>query len=282
MDRTAIFVDAGYLFAAGSLVLAGRKLRRGQCYLENEAFLAFICERAATYSDSLPLLRVYWYDGTAGPPSPAHTKLAYHSNVKLRLGLVNNQGQQKGVDSLIVTDLINLSRNGAIASAVLMSGDEDVRVGVLQAQEYGVRVHLVGIESPDGEGRNLAALLQQEVDSVHHLTKDEVASFLRVEGSLPKAAETPAQQLPEQASGCSDLSDEQIERIILETTKVMEPEQIAEVGEVTGYAVPKQFDGLLLTTASKVLGGIRVPDGSKGRLRSKFLESCRKLHQLKQ
>ena len=65
--------------------------------------------------------------------------------MKLRLGQLNSEGQQKGVDSLIVTDLIELARNKAISDAVVLTGDEDIRVGVQIAQSLGVRVHLLGI-----------------------------------------------------------------------------------------------------------------------------------------
>ena len=51
---------------------------------------------------------------------------------------MNSSGPAKGVDSLIVTDMITLARNGAMSDAVLLSGDEDLRVGVQQAQEFGV------------------------------------------------------------------------------------------------------------------------------------------------
>ena len=33
MDRVAVFVDAGYLFAQGSVALAGQKLPRGRLVL---------------------------------------------------------------------------------------------------------------------------------------------------------------------------------------------------------------------------------------------------------
>jgi uncharacterized LabA/DUF88 family protein len=80
--------------------------------------------------------------------------LAHLDNVKVRLGFVNSVGEQKGVDSLIVTDMIALARNRAVSDAVLVSGDEDLRVGVQQAQEFGVRVHLVGIK-PSGGNQSL-------------------------------------------------------------------------------------------------------------------------------
>jgi hypothetical protein len=40
-------------------------------------------------------------------------------DVKVRLGFVNSVGEQKGVDWLIVTDMIALARNRAISDAAL-------------------------------------------------------------------------------------------------------------------------------------------------------------------
>lgn len=147
MDRTAIFVDAGYLFAQGSVVLTGSKKTRPSLSMDNAAVLEELITVAAAKTRNIPLLRIYWYDGAIGYKGPTieQATLAQLDNVKVRLGFVNSSGQQKGVDSLIVTDMIELARLGAITDAVLMSGDEDVRIGVQIAQTFGVRVHLLGI-----------------------------------------------------------------------------------------------------------------------------------------
>jgi uncharacterized LabA/DUF88 family protein len=176
MDRTAVFVDAGYLFAQGSLSVMGEKLHRSELHLETDKVVEFMAALADVLT-TLPLLRIYWYDGAAPTgPTSQQVALAYKKNIKLRLGTINQLGQQKGVDSLIVSDLISLARNRAMADAVLVMGDEDVRVGVQQAQEFGVRVHLVGIE-PARE--NQSGHLMQESDSTHELRRDDLASFLR-------------------------------------------------------------------------------------------------------
>ncbi len=113
----------------------------------------------------VPLLRVYWYDGTSTGPTAQHLTLAHLEDVKVRLGFVNSAGEQKGVDSLIVTDMITLARNRAISDAVLVSGDEDLRVGVQQAQEFGARVHLIGIKPSRG---SQSLFLMQEAEFVNH------------------------------------------------------------------------------------------------------------------
>jgi uncharacterized LabA/DUF88 family protein len=183
LDRTAVFVDAGYLFASGSRLIAGEKLTRSQLHLEHEAVLSLLVELAAKLS-GLPLLRIYWYDGASAGPNAAHTALAYRPSVKLRLGLVNEQGQQQGVDELLVADLVNLAKNRALADALLLTGDDDLRGGVVQAQELGVRVHLLGI-APARE--NQAAALVQEADSVRELSEAEVRSFLSIAAKGPGA-----------------------------------------------------------------------------------------------
>ena len=105
MDRVAVFVDAGYLFAEGSRELCGEKLVRSRITLNHEAAIDALRAFAERIS-RLPLLRIYWYDGTSQGPSSQHITLAGMGFTKVRLGFVNSMGQQKGVDSLIVTDMI--------------------------------------------------------------------------------------------------------------------------------------------------------------------------------
>ena len=123
----------------------------------------------------LPLLRIYWYDGTSFGPSRDQISLAEKDDVKIRLGLVTDRGEQKGVDSLIVTDMLTLARNRAMSECILLSGDEDVRIGVQQAQELGVRVHLLGIESAS---KSQSDLLRRASDTTHEWTRTDLEVFL--------------------------------------------------------------------------------------------------------
>jgi hypothetical protein len=173
LDRTAIFVDAGYVFASGSKLVLGERQARSHVHLDHERVLELLV-RLASELTQLPLLRVYWYDGASTGPSPTHVALAYRPNLKLRLGLVDEQGQQ-GVDELLAHDLVTLARNRAIAAALLLSGDDDLRPAVEEAQQLGVRVHLLGV-SPARE--NQAAALVQAADTVRELSDSEVRSFL--------------------------------------------------------------------------------------------------------
>jgi uncharacterized LabA/DUF88 family protein len=173
LDRAAIFVDAGYVFASGSQLIAGQKLTRSQLLLDYDALLSTL-QRLSTELAGLPLLRVYWYDGASAGPTPAQVALSYRANVKLRLGLVGEGGQQ-GVDELIAGDLRSLAENGAMADALLLTGDDDLRPAVEAAQAQGVRLHLLGI-APSRE--NQAAALIQAADGCHELGEAEVRGFL--------------------------------------------------------------------------------------------------------
>ena len=181
--RTAAFVDAGYVYAAGSKLLSGTNLPRNSFQLDIDAVLAALRDSVAAVSPSSSLLRVYWYDGVLRTgPTAEQEKLADSDGVKLRLGMIAFTGRQKGVDSLIVTDLIELARNQAISDAILLSGDEDVRIGVQIAQSFGVRVHLFGIEPGVN---NQSRLLRQESDTTTEWQRHEVELFLAVQSHDP-------------------------------------------------------------------------------------------------
>ncbi|GAA1352134.1 NYN domain-containing protein [Streptomyces beijiangensis] len=160
----AIFVDAGYVYAAGGLLVTGTEDRRS-FDLDAEGLLeAFIDKARIIFADSR-LLRVYWYDGARRRiHTPEQQSIAELPDVKVRLGNLNANNQQKGVDSLIRTDLESLARHRAISDAALVGGDEDLVSAVEAAQGYGARVHLWGIEAAEGM-RNQAEPLLWEVDS---------------------------------------------------------------------------------------------------------------------
>lgn len=64
MDRVAVLVDAGYLFAQGSIELCGTKLARGKLTLVYDAVTAGL-KTFAEATSKLPLLRICWYGGTS-------------------------------------------------------------------------------------------------------------------------------------------------------------------------------------------------------------------------
>ncbi|MFD7163363.1 NYN domain-containing protein [Streptomyces violascens] len=159
----AIFVDAGYVYAAAGLLVTGTEDRRS-FDLDAEGLIEAFIDKARTIFADSRLLRVYWYDGARRRiHTPEQQSIAELPDVKVRLGNLNANNQQKGVDSLIRSDLESLARHRAISDAALIGGDEDLVSAVEAAQGYGARVHLWGIEA--AEGRNQAEPLLWEVDS---------------------------------------------------------------------------------------------------------------------
>jgi uncharacterized LabA/DUF88 family protein len=284
MDRVAVFVDAGYLFAAGSIALGGEKLKRSGIELDIDAAIKAFVEFATKETD-LPLLRVYWYDGTSDGPTSQQAAIGKRPSVKVRLGLINSSGQQKGVDSLIITDLIALARNRAMASAVLLTGDEDIRVGVQQAQEFGVRVHLIGIAPVE---RNLSPYLLQEADALSVWEKKQVESFMkirapRVEKIVAAPALNPVVPVAEPARvpvlvGALERAGPTAETVVTQVIAQLSIEQIAVVASV-GHPtnVPADVDRRLLGTAKAVFGRILEKDELK-ELRRRFMTSCVERH----
>lgn len=268
MDRVAAFVDAGYLFAQGSTLLAGRKLTRSEVVLDHDAvvrMLTAFCEATA----KVPLLRIYWYDGTSTGPTPQHLTLAHLSNLKMRLGFVNSVGEQKGVDSLIVTDMIALARHGAISDAVLLSGDEDLRVGVQQAQEFGVRVHLVGIKPSRG---SQSLFLLQESDTTHEWSEHEVASFLSIRerpATIPAPASAPP--VPIQTGQSEVLLAFAAE--VAGSIDAGELDAVLEAFE-SSKQIPRELDRQLLAGGRTRLGRDLLPADKKS-IRNAFLECAR-------
>lgn len=187
MDRSVLLVDAGYLWAQGGMACHGTKARSKLAL--DEVGIATALAAHATGHCSLPLLRTYWYDGAKrGVATAHHQAIARLPYVKLRLGRLNSQNQQKGVDALIYRDLMTLASERSVAQAYVLSGDDDLREGVLFAQDRGVRVVMIGI-ALDGGDTCQSLELRHEADEVLVLDKSFVGQYLTcvVPAALPTA-----------------------------------------------------------------------------------------------
>lgn len=269
MDRVAVLVDAGYFFAAGSALASGAgQQKRGTIIFDHEATVEALKRFAHTVTGGLKLLRVYWYDGALrrNGPSAEQIRLAHCSDVKIRLGLLNAVGQQKGVDSLIVTDLVELARNRAVADVVLMSGDEDVRIGVQIAQGFGVRVHLLGIEPCNA---TQSSQLRQEADTCSEWDRAVVSGLIsfRPDRAAPPVPATAAagaamanvvkasRRLPSEAKSVQDeaVLNAVVDELFAELTPA-EIEGAVHYLLATSNTVPYDIDGKLLARCRGALG----------------------------
>ncbi|GAA2429140.1 hypothetical protein GCM10010191_48040 [Actinomadura vinacea] len=187
MDRCALFVDAGYLLADGAMAVHGTRHRETVSW--DFGGLLQLLGNLARERTGLPLLRCYWYEATVeGRRGPEHEALADLPGVKLRLGRIR-PGRREGVDSEIHRDLMTLARNGALADAVVVSGDEDISQIVLDAQDFGVRVTILHVAT-DGNW-TISRSLRQECDDLIEIGPGHLRPYVSV-----LAGESPAIAAP--------------------------------------------------------------------------------------
>lgn len=202
MRNLILLIDAGYLYSAGSDMLSGKVQPRERLELRDpQTLLSGLKEAVQDLWDGEPLrlLRTYWYDGARdGLPSASQIQIGDLPRVKLRLGRVSGGGQ-KGVDGLIILDLITIAQNKAADVILLMSGDEDLRETVLHAQGYGVSVVLAGF--PATARQRQSVLLMREADHTLSVTREHVSASLKI--LEPTSATLPIETAPEDSSQIS-------------------------------------------------------------------------------
>lgn len=268
MMRVAVFVDAGYLYAAGSASLLGTSATREMTDLNQSKTIAALRSTALEKANDAQLLRIYWYDGVLPQgPSPEQRRIADADDVKLRLGIVTPHGQ-KGVDSLIVTDLVELARNGAISDAVLMSGDEDVRIGVQIAQSFGVRVHLVGIEP---RHNNQSRALMQESDTATEWSKSIIERIMTSRAGFDAGAVEGGAPAIDAQSDIAPVLDE----VVAELVSALSPDEIQAIAILLPREkVPREYDRQLLRRSSQRVGSF-LSDTERDYLRSRLKAAAR-------
>lgn len=259
MQRTAVFVDAGYLYAQGSVLLTGTRQGREHLKLDIPGIISAL--KAEIQCQNAPhLLRIYWYDAMRlGRPTPEQMALADSANVKIRLGQVNSAGEQKGVDALIITDLAELARNHAMTDAILLSGDEDLRVGVLLAQQFGVRVHLIGIQPARA---NQSRSLMQEADTTAEWDLAYVQTFL--------SYSPPVTQPAAAAAAANTGLDAQIEPMV---AAIPAPDLAVLKAQFSAgnQQVPREHDSPLLRIGRQHYGQTTLTIAERGTLREAFV-----------
>ena len=257
MDRFAIFVDAGYLYAEGGK-LSHDTADRLQLELNFSATVSALADIARKHS-GVHYLRTYWYDAaTDARPTPSHIAVASIPGVKLRLGRLT-AGRQKGVDSRIVRDLIVLARDRAITTAYVLSGDEDIREGVAEAQDCGVLVVLAGITPLPGQ-HNQARSLVQEADDLLILKREQVSQWIKLRPDRSHARTI----APSTVS--TDL--ELLGRQFGETWAESNPDRVSRV-VVDKPRIPPEVDRELLNSGSAATGSA-LTDAQRRALRAGF------------
>lgn len=211
MNRFVVMVDAGYLLRQSIEILSNRtSVSRSDLEISDPAgLIRVLLDKASSTLDlrGKELLRVYWYDGvmTNGFTSQQRS-IVNIDDVQFRAGTINGRGQQKGVDSLIVTDLIELTSHHAICDAVLVTGDSDLAVGIEVAQKRGVRIAVLGVEDLSaGVAHHQSFEITSRADRVGMLGQAELSLVFRYTAIHQHTAEA---VVPAQAATVQVLLDE--------------------------------------------------------------------------
>lgn len=268
MDRCAVFVDAGHLLAEGGKLCCGTSARKNfQC-----AYAPFVDALARFASDRcrLPVLRIYWYDAAPdGMPTSEQLLVAELDHVKLRLGRLVG-GRQKGVDSLIVRDLMTLARERAVATIFLLGGDEDLREGVIAAQEMGVEVVVVGIPTT-GPGNQAKTLVRESDEHVVLETAFLAPFFFPQDAFCPPAQRTlPGITMDRDSARLAG------QDFALEWSRLAAPDELRRLRN-EAPVIPHQLDAQLLLAAERSLGSLRGRQDLKRDLRAGFWSAIENL-----
>ena len=277
----ALFVDAGYLYAGVGRLIAGKTVKRHEVVVDHCPLVERLTSEAAQLAlqefrlpataatvalDPLRFLRCYWYDGAPDfIPSDDQRRIGALTNVKVRLGKLTKDGQ-KGVDGLIILDLITLAQDRAMDTAFLLSGDEDLREAVGRAQTAGVRVTLLGIPGTK-QASTLIAEADRHVILSEELWRGHVGLNSGAHGHMSQgSAHEPSSQTVSDHEGT--LAG--IVRMVLDGwLNVAQQPEIAQT-LASKPKVPVELDKQLLRKAAAVLGERVIPDKTRESLRVEF------------
>jgi NYN domain len=262
-ERSAIFIDAGYLLAAGGRLCCGTT-SRGGFVCDYKLLTADLAVWVREHSGGMESLRTYWYDGAAkAVATPEHEAIGVLPYVKVRLGRIHS-GQQKGVDALIYRDLMTLARERAVSRAYLLSGDEDLREGVVAAQDMGVQVILIGI--PTSQRTNQSAALIREADEHVVLSREYWTKYF-IARPDPSPKESPA-PTPMAALSAG-------RAFAIQWACDAEPGDVEQLLSAAPR-IPRPLDVSLLTEAEKALGSLRENQDLRQELRAGFWAGIRR------
>lgn len=273
MKQVAVFLDAGYFWVQLGNILSGSFTYRALVEVDYDKLRqTMLDEVARQFGVDCPLLRIYWYDGpgTGGSKTPEHRAIDKLDDFKLRLGTRNGGGQQKGVDGLIIADIINLTQQKAITHALLITGDSDITPGVVAAQGMGLRAHLLSLGSAAATSPYLAA----EADFKRSWGIVEASTFASAVAPARSAATIPTMVAVSSGVTASVAATPQVAAsavvaLIAETAAGLAPcalaaykqmqsgsmaTQLAAIAGTKTGALPPDIDKCLLTVARGLLG----------------------------
>lgn len=204
LNQAIGLLDVGFIRSVAAETLG---IPRPQVRLDARALHALTEQIANEYG--APLLRTYWYDGQYAPEDRRYTAqrkyldaVARVPGISMRLGQLVERTPawhaelrtaleragvslghvaqhlnmapelvQKGVDTLMVLDLVLLAQRRAYSTAILFAGDRDLTAAVRLAQDEGRRVVLVCPAQ-----RCVTAELRNLADAVVEVEESQIAA----------------------------------------------------------------------------------------------------------
>ncbi|GAA2246845.1 NYN domain-containing protein [Rarobacter faecitabidus] len=183
-SNCALYIDVGYLLASAAVRVTGTSLRAG-IQVEFPKLIDDLVRQAEELS-GLPVLRVHWYDAAKNAvPDWGQGLIGELPKVKLRLGRIGLDGQQKGVDLRIGLDLVTHARNHVADIFYVVSGDDDLTEAVEEAQVQGVQVVILAVPNASGVPHAVSRHLLRAADQL------EVVDETAIDRNVSRKAVTP-------------------------------------------------------------------------------------------
>lgn len=275
MKNIAIFIDAGYFYSSAVEIYSIKdhvqeKTRR-DIYLSKapvEIFSDLLCEIRA-YSDSLlrvpkvfknrkpifsqtedySLYRIYWYDALyQGRMSDDHNKIIATQKTTLRTGVINRYGVQKGVDTLICLDMMEIAYHHTVDIVYLFTGDEDFQPLLEKVRSMGLEVHLIVVGDPP---RNVGYPLQLASDGVLSIPDQKMLEWAACRIWEPMTTEHQDDPTPvEENEGVTlEMIEEATQSAVREIINIDQPAVrqsiLDEIRSFSG-SIPQKYDRVLI------------------------------------
>lgn len=175
--QVAIFVDAGYMFALGSIALTGSALPRPRMGVHVDPLQNALKQVVRDVSGAKPIVRTYWYDNSTSnrAMSNEQLKIGEIDGIKLRLVALHQQNVKTGTASAIARDLIELSSKGSISDALVLARNDMLRTAIEICQSYGIRVHILEI-FPDEKSQ--FSYIKSDVDTLTSWNASDLREIL--------------------------------------------------------------------------------------------------------
>jgi len=271
MNRFVVMVDAGY-FLRQSVEMVSNRASTSRADLEivdPDGLIHVLLEKSMSTINlsGKELLRVYWYDGMiANGLTPQQRSIVKVNDVQFRAGTINGRRQQKGVDSLIITDLIELTSHQAVCDAVLVTGDSDLAIGIEIAQKRGVRIAVIGLEDlATGVAHNQSFEIISRADRFGMLGLSDLAQVLRYIPYQSDTAHQPAAAAPTPASADTTpptIDHQRIEAVVMSFI-AQKASSLTGALDHTTKRIEGAVDRALLYYVSTELGHGRLTEAEK-------------------